>query len=208
MFITFEGPDGSGKSTIIKKVYEKLINDGFDIVLTREPGGTPIAEKIRDIILDNSNVALDARTEALLYAASRRQHLVEKIRPALKEGKIVLCDRFLDSSLAYQGGGRNLGVQNVLNINLFATENTYPDLTLFFDIDPELGLKRVSQDKKRVADRLDNENENFHEKVYSTFKEIVNTNSQRIFTIDASKSIEEVTECAYKTIKEKLNGLH
>ena len=126
MFITFEGPDGSGKSTIIKKVYEKLINDGFDIVLTREPGGTPIAEKIRDIILDNSN-------------ASRRQHLVEKIRPALKEGKIVLCDRFLDSSLAYQGGGRNLGVQNVLNINLFATENTYPDLTLFFDIDPELG---------------------------------------------------------------------
>ena len=114
MFITFEGPDGSGKSTIIKKVYEKLINDGFDIVLTREPGGTPIAEKIRDIILDNSNVALDARTEALLYAASRRQHLVEKIRPALKEGKIVLCDRFLDSSLAYQGGGRNLGVQNVL----------------------------------------------------------------------------------------------
>lgn len=208
MFITFEGPDGSGKSTIIKKVYDKLINDGFDIVLTREPGGTPIAEKIRDIILDNSNVALDARTEALLYAASRRQHLVEKIRPALKEGKIVLCDRFLDSSLAYQGGGRNLGVQNVLNINLFATENTYPDLTLFFDIDPELGLKRVSQDKKRVADRLDNENENFHEKVYSTFKEIVNTNSQRIITIDASNSIEEVTECAYKTIKEKLNGLH
>ena len=208
MFITFEGPDGSGKSTIIKKVYEKLINDGFDIVLTREPGGTPIAEKIRDIILDNSNVALDARTEALLYAASRRQHLVEKIRPALKEGKIVLCDRFLDSSLAYQGGGRNLGVQNVLNINLFATENTYPDLTLFFDIDPELGLKRVCQDKKRVADRLDNENENFHEKVYSTFKEIVNTNSQRIITIDASKSIEEVTECAYRTIKEKLNGLH
>ena len=208
MFITFEGPDGSGKSTIIKKVYEKLTNDGFDIVLTREPGGTPIAEKIRDIILDNSNVALDARTEALLYAASRRQHLVEKIWPALKEGKIVLCDRFLDSSLAYQGGGRNLGVQNVLNINLFATENTYPDLTLFFDIDPELGLKRVSQDKKRVADRLDNENENFHEKVYSTFKEIVNTNSQRIITIDASKSIEEVTECAYKTIKEKLNGLH
>ena len=208
MFITFEGPDGSGKSTIIKKVYEKLINDGFDIVLTREPGGTPIAEKIRDIILDNSNVALDARTEALLYAASRRQHLVEKIRPALKEGKIVLCDRFLDSSLAYQGGGRNLGVQNVLNINLFATENTYPDLTLFFDIDPELGLKRVSQDKKRVADRLDNENENFHDKVYETFKEIVKNNPNRIVSIDASKSIDEVFDATYKIIKEKLNGLH
>ncbi len=207
MFITFEGPDGSGKSTIIKRVFEKLSKEGYQIVLTREPGGTPIAEKIRDIILDNANQELDARTEALLYAASRRQHLVEKIWPALKEGKIVLCDRFLDSSLAYQGGGRSLGIQNVLNVNLFATENTYPDLTLFFDISPELGLKRVSQDKKRVADRLDNENENFHDKVYEAFKKIVDDNQNRIVTIDASKSIEEVTENAYQIIKEKLNGL-
>lgn len=208
MFITFEGPDGAGKSTIIKLVHEKLLQDGFNIVLTREPGGTPIAEKIRDIILDNSNQALDARTEALLYAASRRQHLVEKIWPALKEGKIVLCDRFLDSSLAYQGGGRNLGVENVLNINLFATENTYPDLTLFFDVSPEVGLARVSKDKKRVADRLDNENENFHDKVYKTFKEIIEQNKNRIVVIDASKSIDEVVETTYKIIKEKLNGLH
>ena len=208
MFITFEGPDGAGKSTIIKLVHEKLLQDGFNIVLTREPGGTPIAEKIRDIILDNSNQALDARTEALLYAASRRQHLVEKIWPALKEGKVVLCDRFLDSSLAYQGGGRNLGVENVLNINLFATENTYPDLTLFFDVSPEVGLARVSKDKKRVADRLDNENENFHDKVYKTFKEIVEQNKNRIVVIDASKSIDEVVETTYKIIKERLNGLH
>ena len=208
MFITFEGPDGAGKSTIIKLVHEKLLQDGFNIVLTREPGGTPIAEKIRDIILDNSNQALDARTEALLYAASRRQHLVEKIWPALKEGKVVLCDRFLDSSLAYQGGGRNLGVENVLNINLFATENTYPDLTLFFDVSPEVGLARVSKDKKRVADRLDNENENFHDKVYKTFKEIVEQNKNRIIVIDASKSIDEVVETTYKIIKERLNGLH
>ena len=208
MFITFEGPDGAGKSTIIKLVHEKLLQDGFNIVLTREPGGTPIAEKIRDIILDNSNQALDARTEALLYAASRRQHLVEKIWPALKEGKIVLCDRFLDSSLAYQGGGRNLGVENVLNINLFATENTYPDLTLFFDVSPEVGLARVSKDKKRVADRLDNENENFHDKVYKTFKEIIEQNKKRIVVIDASKSIDEVVETTYKIIKERLNGLH
>ena len=208
MFITFEGPDGAGKSTIIKLVHEKLLQDGFNIVLTREPGGTPIAEKIRDIILDNSNQALDARTEALLYAASRRQHLVEKIWPALKEGKIVLCDRFLDSSLAYQGGGRNLGVENVLNINLFATENTYPDLTLFFDVSPEVGLARVSKDKKRVADRLDNENENFHDKVYQTFKEIIEQNKNRIVVIDASKSIDEVVETTYKIIKERLNGLH
>lgn len=207
MFITFEGPDGSGKSTVIKKVYEKLINDGYPILLTREPGGTPIAEKIRNVILDNDNTALDARTEALLYAASRRQHLVEKIRPALKEGKIVLCDRFLDSSLAYQGGGRHLGIENVLNVNLFATENTYPDLTLFFNISPEEGLKRVSADKKRIADRLDNENENFHHDVYNAFLKVVNDNKNRIVVIDATKSIDEVVDSAYKIIKDKLNGL-
>lgn len=207
MFITFEGPDGSGKSTVIKKVYEKLINDGYPIVLTREPGGTPIAEKIRNVILDNDNTALDARTEALLYAASRRQHLVEKIWPALREGKIVLCDRFLDSSLAYQGGGRHLGIENVLNVNLFATENTYPDLTLFFNISPEEGLKRVSADKKRIADRLDNENENFHHDVYDAFLKVVNDNKNRIVVIDATKSIDEVVDSAYKIIKDKLNGL-
>lgn len=207
MFITFEGPDGSGKSTVIKKVYEKLINDGYPIVLTREPGGTPIAEKIRNVILDNDNTALDARTEALLYAASRRQHLVEKIWPALREGKIVLCDRFLDSSLAYQGGGRHLGIENVLNVNLFATENTYPDLTLFFSISPEEGLKRVSADKKRVADRLDNENENFHHDVYDAFLKVVNDNKNRIVVIDATKSIDEVVNSAYKIIKDRLNGL-
>ena len=207
MFITFEGPDGSGKSTVIKEVYLRLVNDGFDIILTREPGGTPIAEKIREIILDNSNKALDGRTEALLYAASRRQHLVEKIWPALKEGKIVLCDRFLDSSLAYQGGGRSLGIENVLNINLFATENTYPDVTLFFDVSPEIGLARVSKDKKRVADRLDNENENFHDKVYESFKKIITKDPKRFIIIDASKPLNEVIETTYKTLKEKLNGL-
>ena len=207
MFITFEGPDGSGKSTVIKAVYEKLLKDNFDVLLTREPGGTPIAEKIRDIILDNSNTALDARTEALLYAASRRQHLVEKIWPALKEGKIVLCDRFIDSSLAYQGGGRNLGVENVLNINLFATENTYPDISLFFDVSPEIGLSRVNSDKKRVADRLDNENENFHDKVYETFKKIVANNKNRFIVIDASKPLDEVIVNTYQILKNKLNEL-
>ena len=208
MFITFEGPDGSGKSTVIKEIFTKLSNDGFNILLTREPGGTPISEKIRDIILDNANTNLDPRTEALLYAASRRQHLVEKIRPALKEGKIVLCDRFLDSSLAYQGGARNLGIDNILDINLFATENTYPDLTLFFDVSPEIGLKRLNQDKKRVADRLDNESENFHDTVYKTFLTVCYKYKERIVKIDASKSLEEVIDEAYKIIKERLNGLH
>ena len=206
MFITFEGPDGSGKSTVIKAVYERLINDGYSVILTREPGGTPIAEKIRDVILDNWNTALDARTEALLYAASRRQHLVEKIWPAIKEGKIVLCDRFLDSSLAYQGEGRKLGIENILNVNLFATENTYPDLTLFFNISPEEGLKRVSKDKKRVADRLDNENENFHQEVYNGFLKVNSMYKDRIQVIDATKSLNEVIENAYKIIKSKLEN--
>lgn len=206
MFITFEGPDGSGKSTVIKAVYERLINDGYSVILTREPGGTPIAEKIRDVILDNSNTALDARTEALLYAASRRQHLVEKIWPAIKEGKIVLCDRFLDSSLAYQGEGRKLGIENILNVNLFATENTYPDLTLFFNISPEEGLKRVSKDKKRVADRLDNENANFHQEVYNGFLKVNSMYKDRIQVIDATKLLNEVIENAYKIIKSKLEN--
>ena len=192
MFITFEGPDGSGKSSVIKKVYEDFTQKGYNIILTREPGGTPISEKIRDVILDNNNTNLDARTEALLYAASRRQHLVEKIWPALREGKIVLCDRFLDSSLAYQGGGRHLGIDNVLNINLFATENTYPDVTFFFDVSPEIGLTRVSHDKKRVADRLDNETEGFHDTVYESFKEIIKRYPKRFYVIDASKSLDEV----------------
>ena len=207
MFITFEGPDGSGKSTVIKTVNEMLIKDGYDIVLTREPGGTEIAEKIRNIILDNANTALDPRAEALLYAASRRQHLVEKIWPAIKAGKIVLCDRFVDSSLAYQGGARNLGIDNILNINLFATENSYPDYTLFFNVSPEIGLKRLNQDKKRVADRLDNESENFHDKVYDTFIELSKKYKDRYIMIDASKPLDEVINNTYKVLKDILNGL-
>lgn len=207
MFITFEGPDGSGKSTIIKELHKKLTEEGYDILLTREPGGTPISEKIRDIILDNNNTNLDYRTEALLYAASRRQHLVEKIWPALKKGQIVLCDRYLDSSLAYQGGARKLGIKSILDINLFATEDTYPDLTIFFDVSPEVGLSRLSKDKKRVADRLDNESENFHQSVYNTFKEVCNMYPDRIVKIDASKSIDDVLNETYTIIKKKLDEL-
>ncbi|MCI7058804.1 MAG: dTMP kinase, partial [Mollicutes bacterium] len=120
-FITFEGGEGSGKSTVMKDVATRLTKEGYKLVLTREPGGTPIAEEIRNVILDKDNTKMDPRTEALLYAASRRQHLVEKIWPALERGEIVLCDRYLDSSLAYQGGARGLGVDEVLSINMFAT---------------------------------------------------------------------------------------
>ena len=144
MFITFEGPDGSGKSTIIQKVYDYLIENNYDVIKTREPGGSPIAEKIRNLILDTENTKMGYRTEALLYAASRAQHVEETILPALNENKIVLCDRFLISSLAYQGVGRDLGIENVRKINEFAINGVFPDFVLFFDVDPITTLKRKS----------------------------------------------------------------
>ena len=183
MFITFEGPEGSGKTSVIHRLYETLLNLGYDVILTREPGGTPIAEEIRNVILDKKNVNLDSRAEALLYAASRRQHLVEKVWPALKEGKIVICDRFLDSSLAYQGGARNLGIDNVLNVNLFATEGFYPDLTILLDIDPKLGLERIAKNKNREVNRLDLEKLDFHNLVRKTFLDlsiIINLSVKRL----------------------------
>ena len=155
LFITLEGPEGSGKSSVMEKVYERLLSEGYEIVKTREPGGTPIGEQIRNVILNQDNTKMDIRTECLLFAASRRQHLVEKIWPSLKQGKLVFCDRYLDSSLAYQGYARKLGMDNVLNVNLFATENTYPDLTLFFDVAPEIGLERINKNHNREVNRLD-----------------------------------------------------
>jgi dTMP kinase len=204
MFITLEGPEGSGKTTAVEAAVKALQEKGYEIVRTREPGGTPIAEEIRNVILDKKNTAMDPRTEALLYAASRRQHLVEKVWPALKEGKIVICDRYLDSSLAYQGGARGLGVENVLNINLFATENTWPDLTLLFDIKPEEGLKRIASNANREVNRLDLEKLDFHHKVRDTFLELAKRYPERFVIIDASKSKEEVTKNTLDAILNRL----
>ena len=204
MFITIEGTEGSGKTTVAKELAKLLTSNGYEVVHTREPGGTPISESIRNVILDKNNTSMDGRTEALLYAASRRQHLVEKIWPALKEGKIVLCDRFLDSSLAYQGYARGLGYDEVLNINLFAIENTYPDLTLFFVIEPESGLQRIAKNKNREVNRLDLEKLPFHQKVYDAFIELSKKFPERYVTIDASQSLEKVIEDAYNAILERL----
>lgn len=204
MFITIEGTEGSGKTTVAKELAKLLTSNGYEVVHTREPGGTPISESIRNVILDKNNTSMDGRTEALLYAASRRQHLVEKIWPALKEGKIVLCDRFLDSSLAYQGYARGLGYDEVLNINLFATENTYPDLTLFFVIEPEAGLQRIAKNKNREVNRLDLEKLPFHQKVYDAFIELSKKFPERYVTIDASQSLEDVIKDAYNAILERL----
>ncbi len=204
-FITFEGGEGSGKSTVMKDVATRLEKEGYKLVLTREPGGTPIAEEIRNVILDKANTKMDPRTEALLYAASRRQHLVEKIWPALERGEIVLCDRYLDSSLAYQGGARGLGVDEVLSINMFATEGEYPDLTLLFDLEPEEGLKRIEKNKGREVNRLDLEKLEFHKKVRDNFHALAKKYSTRYIIIDASKPLSEVEDEVYKIIKETIS---
>jgi len=204
MFITLEGPEGSGKTTAVEFAVKKLEEMGYQIVRTREPGGTPISEEIRNVILDKKNTSMDGRTEALLYAASRRQHLVEKVWPALKEGKIVICDRYLDSSLAYQGGARGLGIDEVLNINLFATENTWPDLTLLFDIKPEEGLKRIAANANREVNRLDLEKIEFHQKVRESFLSLAKRFPERFVIIDASKSREEVAKDTLEAIMTRL----
>lgn len=204
MFITLEGPEGSGKTSAAKKIVSELERLGYQVLFTREPGGTPIAEQIRNVILDKANTKLDARAEALLYAASRRQHLVEKVLPALKEGKIVICDRYIDSSLAYQGGARGLGIDEVLNINLFATENKFPDLTLLFDLDPEIGLERINLNKNREVNRLDLEKLDFHKKVRKTFLELSKIYKDRYVVIDASQDEGHVSHDALEAILKRL----
>ena len=204
MFITLEGPEGSGKTSVMKEVIARLRQEGFVIEETREPGGTAIAEQIRQVILNKENIKLDPRAEALLLAASRRQNLVEKIWPALKAGKIVICDRFIDSSLAYQGGARGLGIEPVLNINLFATESSYPQLTLLFDIPPELGLQRIAANANREINRLDLEQLSFHQKVRNTYLTLAKRFKDRYVVIDASLPLPTVIENTYKAIHQRL----
>ena len=200
LFITLEGPDGSGKSTIIKLIGDYLSNKGIDFIMTREPGGTSIGEDIRHIVLDNENTQMGKETEALLYAASRAQHVHEKIMPALEEGKLVLCDRFVLSSLAYQGVGRNLGIESVKKINDFALGGLYPDLILFFHIDPEITLKRKTKDSS--GDRLELEGTEFHNRVYNGYMELLKLYPDKIKIIDASQSKEEVLISSIEKIEE------
>lgn len=205
MFISFEGGEGSGKSTAIKTIVDRLQKRGYDVLLTREPGGTPISEEIREVILNNANTDMDPMTEALLFAAARRQHVVECIKPALKEGKIVLCDRYVDSSLAYQGAARGLGVKKVYDINMYATEGLLPDITIFFDISPEQGLERISEHaSSREINRLDTEKIQFHESVRKAFKDLARQYPERYVIIDASLSPEAVAEEAYSAIEKRL----
>ena len=202
-FITLEGPDGSGKTTVADAVVEKLNKQGIEVVHTREPGGVDIAEQIRNVILDPKNTAMDSKTEALLYAASRRQHLVEKVFPAVKAGKIVICERFVDSSLAYQGYARSIGIDEVLSINLFAIDNTFPDLTIYLDVDEQTGLNRLSN--RSFKDRLDQESIEFHHRVNEGYKEVLKRYKDRISVVDASQELDKVVEDTYQLIINLIN---
>lgn len=205
-FITIEGPEGAGKTTVMQDVFEQLQSEGYDLISTREPGGIRISERIREIILDNEFTEMDGRTEALLYAAARRQHLVEKIEPALAQGKIVLCDRFVDASLAYQGYARGLGIDEVLSINEFAIGKLMPDLTLYFDVEPEIGLNRIAKNDNRELNRLDVESLAFHQAVRTGYQEVVKRYPNRIQVIDASQSQEEVTNYVLNVLKKTLES--
>ncbi|PWU67856.1 MULTISPECIES: dTMP kinase [Gracilibacillus] len=201
LFITFEGGEGAGKTTVLNRLAQRLEKENYQVVTTREPGGIPIAEKIRGIILDRSHTMMDARTEALLYAAARRQHLVEVVIPALEKNQIVLCDRFIDSSLAYQGVGRGLGMEEVYQINQFAIDGRMPDLTLFFDISPRDGLARIDHNKDREKNRLDVEALSFHQQVYDAYQQLIEKFPQRIKKIDANSDIINVENAAYKVLE-------
>jgi len=196
LFITFEGPDGSGKTTQIEKLRSFIEKKGYDAVLTREPGGTAISEKIREIILDKNNIEMDYMTEALLYAASRAQHVAQVIKPALESGRAVICDRFMDSSIVYQGYGRKLG-DCVRIINEFAVSGCLPDITFLLKVDPEIGKGRIKADEQ---DRLEMEKLDYHRAVYKAYEELEQQYPERIIAIKADRSIDEISDEIQKHI--------
>ncbi|PHK48884.1 dTMP kinase [Staphylococcus edaphicus] len=202
-FITFEGPEGSGKTTVIQEVAQKL-EKKYNVVLTREPGGVKTGEQIREVLLEGDN--MDDRTEALLFAASRREHLVGKVIPSLKNGKLVLCDRYIDSSLAYQGYARGIGIEQVKSINEFAINGLYPDITIYLDVSVEVGRERILSNQ-RNQNRLDQEDIAFHEKVVEGYKKIIHNESERFIVIDADRSIDEVVNATYESIANYLEKL-
>ncbi len=200
LFITFEGLDGCGKSTQMELLSSALRDHGYVVLVTREPGGTALGEAIRDMLLDPRHRGMSARAEALLYAAARA-HLVEQvIRPALIDGQVVLCDRYLDSSLAYQGYGRGLGIDDILMLNIWGTEGLFPDLTLFLDLDDSLRSTRLAA----VPDRLEAEDDEFHRRVEDGFRTLLTLHRHRIRRVDARGTETEVQTRVRAVIEEEL----
>jgi dTMP kinase len=208
LFITFEGLDGSGKTTQIKLIYDFLIKAGFDVVLTREPGGTDIGDLIRKILLDKKNSGMSYRAETLLFLASRAELVSKIIEPAIKEGKIVICDRFFDSTVVYQGIARELGEKEILDMSLWATNGIVPDLTFLLSVSTGMCNRRISSASKG-KDRIEAEKNNFKEKIYKGYLDVAKKNRDRFIVINGDEGIESI----FTTVKDsvlrllKLKGL-
>lgn len=200
-FITIEGGEGAGKTSLIPEIEAFLKEMGMEVLITREPGGIKIAEEIRSIILNKEHTSMDGRTEALLYAAARRQHLAEKVLPAIARGVTVLSDRYVDSSLVYQGHARGLGIDEIYSVNEFATAGVMPDITLWLDIDPEIGLSRIHKDKGREINRLDLEGRSFHYKVREGYAILHDRYPDRIVRIDAGQPFDQVVQSVRQALK-------
>ncbi len=200
-FIVFEGGEGAGKSTQEALLAQELTSEGKTVVRTREPGGTPAGEAIRNVLLSNEYAGLSDRAEALLFAAARGEHVKQVIRPALEAGAIVICDRYLDSSVAYQGYGRELGADRVRDLSVWATEGLLPDLTILLDVDPSVGLSRVES-----PDRLESEPIEYHQRVRAAFLDIASREPDRYLVVDASGSVEEIATTIRGRVAELLGG--
>ena len=197
LFITLEGGEGAGKTTLAEGLKRYLESKGRKVLVTREPGGTKLGEKIRDLLLHKDDFSITARTELFLFLAARSQHLEEVIIPALKQGICVICDRFNDSTIAYQGGGRKLGVEYITAAIPFATGGIEPHLTFFLDVDPSIGKKRIKKREQKI-DRIEKEAQNFHRRVRNTFVQLAKEHPKRIFCIDGTKTKEQVLNEATK----------
>ena len=206
LFITFEGLDGSGKTTQIKLLNSYLKGEGFDVILTREPGGTEIGRKIREILLDKKNQDISHKTETFLFLASRAELTSKVIVPALGEGKIVICDRFFDSTLVYQGIARGLGVEEILEMSLWATDGLVPDITFLLSMKVSRCDKRIKE-ANRKKDRIEMEENNFKEKIYKGYLDIARKNKERFVVIDAEKSIESIFEEIKSKVLEHLKDM-
>ncbi len=205
MFITFEGPDGCGKTTQITLLAEYLAGQGYPVCHTREPGGTSIGEQVRKILHSQDNQEMVSQAEILLYSASRAQLVAEKIIPALAEGTTVLCDRYYDSTLAYQGYGRQLDLETLRLITGFATQGLKPDLTLYLDIDPEAGLRRRQIDQAAEWNRLDALELDFHRRVHDGYHRLMETEPERWVKVDAARPVEVIQSEIRQIVIERLN---
>jgi dTMP kinase len=205
LFITFEGIEGCGKTTQVRLLAQGLRRSGREVVVTREPGGPAISELIRDILLDARHHSMDPLTELLLLEASRAQHVAEVIAPALRRGAVVLCDRFADSSTAYQGSGRKMGTGMIDRLNRIATGGVWPDLTFVFDLPVAEGFARASRRRRRL-DRMESQQRIFHQRVRNGFKTLAAAEPRRVKLIDARREPEAILDEVWQTVARRLGG--